>query len=408
MLKILQQEIVNLIEMMGNTSFDESGGVTRLLYTDEWLKSQHELKKIMNNNGMNTYFDEVGNLYGRINGTKFTDETILTGSHVDTVKNGGKYDGMYGIVAGIIALSYLKETYGEPLRNIEVVSFAEEEGSRFPYTFWGSKNLLNIAKKDHIENLVDSDGISFIDAMERCGFKFKDKETRKDIKYFIEAHVEQGNILEHEKKEIGIVKNIVGQRRYMVELKGMPNHAGTTALNYRKDTLYAASKMIAYIGDSARKYGDPLVATTGFIETNPNMSNSIAGYTCFSIDIRHTDKDFLENFSERCIEEMYLISKQCSVEIKIDMWMDELPVPMDNNLLKCLENVCKEINLSYKVMNSGAGHDSQLIGAYIPTTMIFVPSKGGISHNPNEFTAPEYLEKGVLTLINVLYKLAYI
>ncbi len=409
----LQHEIVRLLDAVGKKAEDPMGGITRLLYTAEWVDSQMKLKDEIEGYGLRAYFDAIGNLYGRLEAdasSRTGGETILTGSHVDTVRNGGKYDGMFGIIAGILAIRYLKEKYGKPLRNIEVVSFAEEEGSRFPFVFWGSKNFLGLVKQEEVENVFDHDGISLAVAMHRAGFGFQKEnhERRADVKAFVEIHVEQGNVLEREQKKIGIVNSIAGQRRFSVELTGTANHAGTTPMEYRQDTLFAASKMIAGILGNAKLQGRPLVATAGFIEVKPNIVNVVPGNTNFSLDIRHTDSGILKQFSDESVQLIYEIAKECDVAATVDMWMNESPVPMDDKLVACLENVCKKMNLDYKIMHSGAGHDSQLIAKHIPTAMLFVPSKDGISHNPSEFTEPELLTDGVLALVEALYQLAYV
>lgn len=403
----LQDEIMRLTELMAKTAEDPAGGITRLLYTKEWLESQRTLKSAMEEIGLRTYFDEVGNLFGRLEAAGPSAETILTGSHVDTVRNGGKYDGMFGIIAGMVALRYLKDQYGPPLRNIEVVSFAEEEGSRFPTVFWGSKNMLGIADQEDVRDIKDHEGRGFVDEMRNCGFDFSKEHGCKEATHFLEVHVEQGNVLELEQKDIAVVNAIVGQRRYNVEVTGVANHAGTTPMQYRKDALHAATRMISQILDRAQDIGDPLVATVGFIEAIPNIVNVIPGGVRFSLDVRHTNAESIRQFTDLAELQMKRIAKQCNVEVSFDLWMDEPPVPMDAKLVSRVERICKKQGLNYKTMHSGAGHDSQLIAQHIPTAMLFVPSRDGISHNPLEYTAPEYLEKGVRALIGTLYELAY-
>lgn len=407
-LERLDEETARKLEWLAEFGKDPEGGVSRLLYTKEWVEGQHALKEWMENEGLEARFDEIGNLYGTLKGTK-TDETILTGSHVDTVKNGGRFDGAYGIVAGIIALKYLKKHFGQPLRNIEVVSMAEEEGSRFPYSFWGSKNIVGLAKREDVEAIKDFEGVPFVEAMTKAGFAFRDASNgpREDLKAFVEVHVEQGSVLEIEKTDIGVVNNIVGQRRYTVEITGQANHAGTTPMGYRKDAVFAASHMIHEIISMARKIGDPLVTTVGKIEAYPNIVNVVPGKAIFTIDVRHTDKEAIISFTEQMTARMQEISTEHEVEMNIDLWMDEDPVPMDERIVELIEKQCKANGLNYKVMHSGAGHDSQIFAPVIPTAMLFVPSLKGISHNPAEFTEPADLAEGVKALIGALYELGY-
>jgi allantoate deiminase len=408
-MKDLTSEVAHLVDWLGGFGKDPEGGVTRLLYTNEWVEAQKALEKAMQEDGLTTHYDEIGNLFGRLEGSKYNDETILTGSHVDTVKNGGKLDGAFGILAGVLALRHLKAEYGQPLRNLEVVSFAEEEGSRFPYAFWGSKNLVGIAKKEDVENIEDFDGVPFVDAMREAGFDFRDesKPIRNDVKGFVEIHIEQGNVLENEGKSIGVVHSIVGQRRFTIEVNGVANHAGTTPMGYRKDAVYAASQMIQGVIDKAIEYGDPLVATVGKIEVKPNIVNVVPGHALFTLDVRHTEKKVLVKFTEELTTIINRISTDSGVETTIDMWMDENPIPMDPQIVDAIEKQTKEKGLNYKMMHSGAGHDSQIIAPIVPTAMIFVPSRDGISHNPLEYTSPEELATGVQALMESLYVLAY-
>ena len=399
----------DLIEWLSQFGGNENKGISRVLYSDEWINAQNGLKELLLQKGMDAYFDEVGNLFGRLEGSLYKYETILTGSHVDTVVNGGRLDGQLGIIAGIIAMDFLKEKYGQPLRNIEVVSMAEEEGSRFPFTFWGSKNIVGSLTKEDMEDIKDSNGISFTEAMNKAGYNYKNKETmiRDDLKAFIELHIEQGGVLERENIPIGIVEHIVGQQRYMIEVEGEANHAGTTPMGYRRDALYAVSKMINEIMELAVEYGDPLVATVGKMEVVPNTTNVVPGKVNFSLDVRHTHKDIMFKFTDEIKNRISDIAKDMDISISINNYMNGEPVAMDSNLVKIIETQCKDNGLKYKLMHSGAGHDAQIFAQHIPTVLMFVPSHKGISHNPAEFTDVKDLVEGIKALIETLYHLAY-
>ncbi|SHE82170.1 allantoate deiminase [Tissierella praeacuta DSM 18095] len=403
----LEKQTADFIEWLSKFGENSDGGVTRLLYTDCWIETQEALKNLIKEKGFEAYYDEVGNLFARLEGSDFKKETILTGSHIDTVVNGGKLDGQLGIIGGIIAMEYLRNTYGQPLRNIEVVAMAEEEGSRFPFTFWGSKNIVGSVDRETMEELKDEDGIGFIEAMHKAGFDFKNSKVRDDLKAFIELHIEQGGVLEIEQKSIGIVEHIVGQKRYMIEVEGEANHAGTTPMGYRKDALHGTSKMISEIMDLAISYGDPLVATVGKVEVVPNTTNVVPGKVIFSLDVRHTQKDAIIKFTNEVTEKIEEISKKMNLKTTINNYMDGEPVPMDSNLVNIIKGECETKGLNYKLMHSGAGHDSQIFAEHIPTALIFVPSHKGISHNPAEFTKIEDLTEGIKVLIDTLYNLAY-
>ncbi|NMM52402.1 allantoate deiminase [Paenibacillus aquistagni] len=405
----IQTDTIRLIEWLSQFGNDPKGGVSRLLYTEEWVDAQRALEQYMQEEGFTTYYDEIGNLYGRLEGSQYPDETIMSGSHVDTVRNGGKYDGQYGIIAAIMAMKALRQEHGQPLRTLEVVSFAEEEGSRFPYTFWGSKNLAGMAKKEDVQEIQDFNGVPFVDAMKQAGFGFRDESStlRNDIKAFVELHIEQGSVLEHEQLSVGVVHSIVGQRRFTIEIHGEANHAGTTPMGYRKDAVHAAGRMIQQILDLAQTYGDPLVSTVGKIDVIPNVVNVVPGNALFTLDIRHTSKNELIRFTDEVTELMKRTAESLGVEITIDMWMDEDPVPMNAEIIQVLEKQCEENHIPFKLMHSGAGHDSQIMAKFVPTAMLFVPSRKGISHNPEEYTSPEHLADGIRALTYALYELAY-
>ncbi|QQP69445.1 allantoate deiminase [Carnobacterium sp. CS13] len=405
----LNEETAQTVKWISNIGADPKGGTTRLLYSEAWVEAQNGIKRKLEELGMQTRFDAIGNLFGRLPGTKYPDETILTGSHIDTVVNGGKLDGQYGVIASYLAVKLLKEKYGQPLRNLEVISMAEEEGSRFPYAFWGSKNLVLDAKREDVETIADFEGIKFVDAMHAAGFDFRkeDEKLREDIKAFIEIHIEQGNVLETEKKSVGVVTSIVGQKRYTVILKGQANHAGTTPMGLRKDAIYAFSKIVTQSIGKAEKVGDPLVLTFGKVEPTPNTVNVVPGEVLFTIDCRHTDQEELNQFTQEIETDMKKIAADMGMELSIDLWMDEAPVPMDEKIVGVLKEVVEKEAINYRIMHSGAGHDSQIIAPHIPTAMLFVPSIGGISHNPAEDTKVEDLAEGVKTLAAALYELAY-
>lgn len=400
------QENIDLLSGIGS---DSTGGMTRLLYSDSWLEAQNAVKNKLEEIGMATHFDEIGNLFGRMEGSEYPDETIMSGSHIDTVINGGNLDGQFGVIAAYVAMAYLKETYGQPLRSLEVISMAEEEGSRFPTVFWGSKNFVNEAKIEDVETITDFEGIKFVDAMHQAGFDFKkgEQKRRDDIKAFVELHIEQGNVLENEGLQIGVVNSIAGQRRYTVVLKGQANHAGTTPMGYRRDAVYAFSRICTEAIGKAKSVGDPLVLTFGKVEPKPNTVNVVPGEVLFTIDCRHTDGNVLIDFTQKLEQRINEIADEMDIEATIDLWMDEAPVPMDADIVSILEEAAKKANMKYRVMHSGAGHDAQIIAPHYPTAMIFVPSIDGISHNPAEATKLEDLVEGVKMMASALYELAY-
>ncbi|KKI90630.1 allantoate amidohydrolase [Bacillus sp. SA1-12] len=398
-----------MVEWLASFGKSKNNGVTRQLYSDSWISAQQALEKRMKNIGLHAFYDDVGNLFGRLSAAQENPSTILTGSHIDTVIDGGKYDGAFGVIAGMIALQYLFEHYGLPKKNIEVVSLCEEEGSRFPMTYWGSGSITGVKSLKDVQQLIDSDGTPFVMAMKNAGFgqgKYQ-KPQRKDLDCFIELHIEQGQILEREQKTIGIVSHIVGQRRYNVTVVGESNHAGTTPMPWRKDAMFTATELIQYLIKKAKETYPDLVATVGQMIIEPNLSNVIPGKIMFSMDIRHSEEYVLDQFCDDVFAHFISIANQHDTKVTVENWMNEKPVKMNEQLNQVTELILSEEQIPFKKMTSGAGHDSQIFGSYCPTALLFVPSKNGISHSPCEFTKTEDLKKGIQLLIKILYKLAY-
>ncbi|MEK3739404.1 Zn-dependent hydrolase [Paenibacillus sp. FSL L8-0696] len=408
------QKLLDLLEELA--AFSTAGpGVTRLLYTEEWSRAQIFLQEKMAGLGLEVSVDKVGNVYGRLSGRDPQQKVILTGSHIDTVVNGGKYDGAYGIAAAMIALQDLQRNFGQPQRTLEVVSFCEEEGSRFPLAYWGSGHVTERYDGSEAETCMDAEGVTLKAAMAQSSFlqditgekASKRTGVRNDIGAFVELHIEQGIILEKTDTQIGVVQGIVGQRRYVVKVSGIANHAGTTPMFMRQDALASAVEMLYVLESSAKTAGEPLVATSGKLEVNPNTPNVIPGEVLFTLDIRHSEEDELERFCEKLLAECNEIAVKRGVTLEVTSVLHTVPAPMDMKLSAMLENICRQQGKTYRTMVSGAGHDAQLLAPRCPTAMIFVPSRAGISHSPEEYTSPEQLAAGLEVLTAMLYELAY-
>lgn len=403
----VKNSITDYIEWLAQYGASADGGVTRLLYTKEWMDAQLAVKTEMSSFGLDTRFDDVGNVFGRLSGTQSPDEVIVTGSHIDTVINGGKYDGAYGVLAAMLAIKRLKETYGSPKKTLEAVSLCEEEGSRFPMTYWGSGNMTGVFSLQDGAEPRDESGVSLQHAMHENGFGkgVFQPAYRTDISAFVELHIEQGQTLEMSGRDLGIVTSIAGQRRYLVTLEGECNHAGTTSMKWRKDPLAASSRIIHELLLRSEELPEELRLTCGKITAEPNVANVIPGRVQFSIDIRH--QHVLEQFHQDMVALINGICHQKGIHAVIDEYMRIEPVPMDERLKATAFETALENSFSCEEMVSGAGHDAQMIGRRYPACMLFVPSRGGISHSPKEYTSARQLEIGVRALTDLLYKLAY-
>ncbi|WP_332871733.1 allantoate deiminase [Paraliobacillus zengyii] len=402
-------DVEQMVKWLASFGQSAEGGTNRLLYNEAWIEAQQELEQTMQGFGLATHFDAVGNLFGKLAGTNTEEKAIITGSHIDTVTNGGVYDGVYGIIASLLATQRLYQRYGSPKKTIEVLSLCEEEGSRFPITFWGSGNITGKYQIEDGERIKDNENTILLEAMNNAGVANKNQKSayRNDIACFIELHIEQGKVLESTNKSIGAVSHIVGQRRFAINVIGESNHAGTTPMPLRRDAMAITAEIIHFITVEAKLFDPDLVATVGQLNTKPNTSNVIAGEVDFSLDIRHFDETILDQFYQKLtlfIEELANLHK---MEINCSQWLNAKPVAMDKEMTKLVEEIATEQSIPYKSMISGAGHDAQMFGKFYPTALIFVPSKDGISHSPKEFTSKKDLENGVDILTELLYRLAY-
>lgn len=389
--------------------FSEPGeGITRLLYSPEWARAQRFLLEQIADSGLEGYADGVGNVYGELTGLRGSEPIVLTGSHIDTVVSGGRYDGAYGVAAALSALRHLNRTYGPPLRTLTAVSFAEEEGSRFPLTFWGSGHVTGLYDVSEAADCRDADGVSLQAALSGCELSpRRPAPSRGGLAAYVELHIEQGIVLERTRTQLGVVSAICGQRRFAVVVRGTANHAGTTPMGLRSDALAAAAEMTLRLEALAAAAGDPLVATVGRLEVRPNTPNVIPGEVRFTLDIRHGDEAELEAFCARALTAFAEIAERRGAALMIEPRLAAAPAPMDARLQAELAAICAGQGFSWRSMVSGAGHDAQLFAPLCPAAMLFVPSRGGVSHAPEEYTPPEALAAGLNVLIALLYKLGY-
>lgn len=376
------------IEQLAETG-KKDGAYWRASYTPEDHRGAALLQQWMEDAGFQTYFDAVGNLYGRMEGT--SDAVILTGSHRDTVANGGKYDGALGIITAIAAGGALYRTYGKPQKTLEVVALCEEEGSRFLSGYIGSRAIIGALSPADLQE-VDEDGISLQTAMQTCGYYDGVlPKPREDVEQFLELHIEQGGILEKNGIHVGIVTAMVGLLIGDIVFHGAQNHAGTTPMDLRCDPVPAAASFVNTLHQWAMTKGHNLVCTVGNITASPGKSNVIANHVRLPFDIRAGRQSLLDEAKETIA---FLLKNFAIYTPQVTYACQETPVPMDQEGVQHLETLADKQGAAYMRLASGAGHDAQIIGQRIKTNMIFVPSKNGVSHSPDEFTALEDIAAG--------------
>lgn len=365
-------------------------GCTRLPFTKEARDAVEYLKGIMTDAGLEVWEDAAGNVFGLMKGEDPDAPCVMMGSHYDSVIKGGDYDGIAGVVCAIEAARQLKERGVAPKRNFVVVGFCDEEGMRFGTGYFGSGAMLGNRDVEYCRKFKDTDGISIYDAMKGYGL---DPEKITDAKWkegsigsFLELHIEQGPVLDAENIQLGLVNCIVGIQRYMVTVHGRSDHAGTTPMDMRLDAVDAATKVISKIADWAREKADGTVATTGYIHTVPGGMNIVAEKVEFTVDIRSSNNDNINDITHRIRAALDYETKKMGGSYEMDNKLTITPVMLSGEMLDIMEEDCREKGYSCKRLASGAGHDALEIGQVIPTVMLFVPSKDGRSHCQVEFT----------------------
>src|SRR5215212_226510 len=396
------------VDALGDIGRHPAGGLYRTLYTPAWQEAIDLVRRWLEEEGLETRTDAVGNLFGRLPGRESAG-AVLSGSHVDTVKQGGRYDGALGIHAAIAAVGALQKAYGRPRKSLEVYVICEEEGSRFHCNFWGSRALTGTIEPGEVDRIHDADGISIGDAMRTCGL---DPDTigqarRDDVDAFVELHIEQGRVLQDAGDAVGIVHTITGIHQLQVTVTGRQDHAGTTSMEHRRDALTGAAEMIARIADAAAALGPPSVATVGSAVAEPGAVNIVPGVCTFTVDARHSDPVQWRALIASIESVVRAVAAHRQLSVAIEPLIEVEPVPLNADLRATLEASARAEGPPFRTMPSGAGHDSQIMARRFPNGMIFVPSRDGRSHCPEEYTPIEQIVGGVRVLARALHALAY-
>jgi N-carbamoyl-L-amino-acid hydrolase len=379
----------------------EGGGITRLSLSEPALQARAEFKRRVQALGMTLVSDDIGNLYATYPGTEDLPRIVM-GSHIDSVRSGGNYDGIYGVLSSLeVAETIIKE--GIKLRHpITVMVWTNEEGARFEPAMMSSGIVMKKWTKESMLAVKETGGsVTFGEALAASGW-IGDESNRlndKDYCAYFEPHIEQGPVLEEENLDIGVVEGVVGMVNYDIILEGVSSHAGTTPQNYRKDALRAASKVILDLWDKLGALDKELVFTTGEITCKPNIHTVVPNYVKFSLDSRHKDPEVIK----RVVEVIKgLPSEVCGCKLSYEEHWGRNTIKFNEQLLDFVEDATKNLGYTYKRMYSGAGHDAQYVSELLPSVMIFIPSKGGLSHTVVEYSSPEETWHGANVLLNAL------
>jgi beta-ureidopropionase / N-carbamoyl-L-amino-acid hydrolase len=401
-LKIDGQRLWDTLMETAQIGGTAKGGICRLTLTDldrqvrDWFKTRCE--KL----GCTVAIDEVGNMFARRPGRNDSLAPIAMGSHLDTQPTGGKFDGALGVLGALEAMRTLVESGYETNAPIEVVNWTNEEGSRFAPAMLASGVFAGVFTAEFAYARADRDGKTFGDELRRIGYKGAEQAGARKFSAMFELHIEQGPILEDENKMIGVVQGVQGMRWYEVTVTGTEAHTGATPMRLRKNALLGAARMIERIDEIALEHAPNAVGTVGLIENKPNSRNVVPGEVFFTVDFRHPDDNVLDVMEQKFRASLGAILQPLKLAYKQARIWDSPAVKFAPALIECVRVGAQKAGFSSRDMISGAGHDAAYIARAAPTTMIFVPCAGGISHNEAESTSFDECAAGAQVLLNAV------
>lgn len=396
------------IDTLSSIGVGEDHGLYRMAFTEADLQAREWLKSRIKDAGLDVYIDEAANLHAR---HEWDGErpSVITGSHIDTVPSAGALDGALGVMVGLECLRCIKEQNLPIAYPLECIAFSDEEG-RFG-GMMGSQAISGQLTPEVIYNASDLDGFMLCSVMESLGYPaqkiLRAKRQPESIKAYVELHIEQGPVLDQQGVPIGLVEAIAGLLRWNVQLIGEANHAGTTPMNMRRDALKGFAEVAANVDRVLEEYGSPRsTATIGHIEAFPGAANVVPGQANFSLDMRDTDMQVLDDLSNAFRRTISAIARRHNLMFEYQVVSQLEAASCDSAILQTIERTAVDMQYDHMRLHSGAAHDAQMMARVAPTAMVFVPSKDGRSHSAAEWTAWEDIEKGANVMLNTLYRLA--
>jgi hydantoinase/carbamoylase family amidase len=399
-----------IAELAGFNDDPGAGGITREVYTPTYRAALERVEAWMREAGLEVRLDAIGNLFGRWEGSDPDAALVLTGSHVDTTLNAGRYDGVVGVLGAIEAVQLLRDAGTEPRRSIELVAWAGEE-PRFGTGCVGSRAAAARLERADLDRLRDRDGTTIAAALRAAGFD-PDRlaEAAIDpgaVHALVELHIEQGAVLEHSGDAIGVVTAIAAPHDFRLTLRGAATHAGATPMRLRRDALAGAAEAMTALERIARESpSGTTVATVGVLRVRPGAINVVPGEVELDVDVRDSDLRARARVVDATLAAARAIAGRRGLELEVAPIVEDTPVACDARVVEAAEDAVRELGQPFRRMISGAYHDAMIMGLRVPIGMIFVPSGGGISHHPDEYTAPADIEAGVRVLAGTLARLA--
>jgi N-carbamoyl-L-amino-acid hydrolase len=405
--RVDQERLWQRLMEMAKIGAIPGSGVNRAAFSAEDITARKLLVSWAKARGFTFAVDAIGNLFIRRAGIDPQAAPVMTGSHMDSQPRGGRFDGIYGVLAGLEALEAMEQAGVKTRRPVELVAWSNEEGGRFPPCTMGSAVYTGAIPLGDFLEVKDNEGVVLKDALARTLAAMPEipqRELKAPAAAYIEAHIEQGPLLEQEGKTIGVVTGIQGLRWFNIEIFGESAHAGTTPLAGRRDALREAIAAINALHELSRDASDTVRFTIGRMLVTPNSPNSVASHVMFSVDVRHPDAATIARLGAAVEPAVRKAVNRCSVRITPTLHDD--PCTFDPAVVECVERAAQALKLAYRRMPSGASHDANYMARVCPTGMIFVPCEKGISHNEAENARPEDLAAGARALTAALLELA--
>lgn len=399
--------LLGRIRTLGEIGRDADGRLIRLAASDTEKLGRDRFVAWIEGAGLQVAVDRIGNIFGIWKPDSVTDNApLMLGSHIDTVIGAGIYDGCYGTLSGLEVIETLRAEGLTPSRPIVVAAFTNEEGVRYAPDMMGSLVYAGGLDVDTALATIGTDGTILGDELERIGYAGERQPGFSRPHAYIELHIEQGPVLEREGIRLGAVEHLQGISWQKVVITGDANHAGTTPISMRRDAGHAAARVVTFLRDRAQASNTPTVATVGCMRFEPDVINVIPSRATFTVDLRDPDEERLREEEAALATFLDRLSAEEQVGVSVERLARFEPVKFDQNIVRLIEEAARERGLACRRMTSGAGHDAQMIARIAPSAMIFVPSIGGISHNPKEYTDDEDLVAGANILLDVVRRLA--
>ncbi len=407
-MKTSKGRIQRHLEQIAQFTATPGQGITRLSYSEEDKLTRAYLKQQMQAIGLSVREDAIGNIFGRLEGVRQDLPAVMIGSHFDSVPNGGMFDGTVGVVMGLEVATLFHLQGLTPYYPLEIVALVEEEGTSFSSGLLASRTITGHITTEMLYQLVDNKGISAADKMAQAGFDAhrvaQAIRAPSSIKAFIELHIEQGPILDQSGDDIGIVDVIVGICQLHVTVKGRAGHAGTTPMNMRTDALVTSAILVQKINQLALEGDGECVATVGKFQVFPNGANVIPSKVVFSVDIRAKCNKTLQRLVTQ-IKQVVIQQADKQIECLITTPFYIEPVQLDPVICDQLQKNSRQLGFSSRIMASGAGHDAMVFAQIAPVGLVFVPSKNGLSHHPDEWTDYHQIQKGIDVIFETVKQL---